>query len=42
MWNWSGFEGLAWSFWWFCPLMMVVMMLMCGIMGCGRRPGPHP
>lgn len=46
-WSWPGswfMWGDGWSFWWLCPLMMLAMMLMCGIMCFGRRPwsdGPH-
>jgi len=28
-WQISG-EGYGWSFWWICPLMMLLMMLFCG------------
>ena len=39
-----GGDGFGWPLWWFCPLMMLVMMLMCAIMCFGRHVrggGPH-
>ncbi len=34
---WPG-PWLFWGpFWWICPIMMVVMMIMCGVMFFGRR-----